>query len=111
MYIGKYENHRIGLIPKIEGVTLETLICTYAVVNLRVGSYVVLSNINMGAKPSTFWRTVPESSRQAFTKDIVVLKCKDAAEADALCRSIGRSFADAHSFEDGSLIDSNIEFE
>lgn len=89
---------------KVSGFPLKEAIEDWIKFNLRTGCHVVLWDINLDAKPASFWRTIPEHLRIQFTSDIVVLSCKDHQEASNLCTVIETSFANACAVSGGDVI-------
>lgn len=64
---------------------------------------VVLTELNLTKKSSSFWDSIPYDKKVVFGKDVVVLRCKDLSQAKILVDSITPSFAEAFAFRDGEL--------
>lgn len=65
---------------------------------------VVLFDINVAEKSSTFWDKVPYDRRSVFVKDVVILKCKDIRQAVQIVDSTYSNFAKAFAFKNGKII-------
>lgn len=111
----KYYWMHVGLaekpmpLTKIRGFSLEAILRAWIKVNLRIGYYVVLYNINVQSKPTSFWRSIPDKDKTQLLSDIVLLKCKDSDEVVSLCDSISTDFASALGVQDGVAIYWNEE--
>lgn len=106
-HIGRMDKP-LGL-AKIKGYSLQSLVYSWAKLNCRVGHYVLLFDINVEAKPASFWRSIPDRDKKELLEDLVVLKCKDEAEIESLCNSISRDFATAIGIQDGYVVYWNEE--
>lgn len=73
------------------------------------GEYVVvLADIDLSSKDDAFWRKLPKDKAAQFTKDFVVLRCKDRAQMLDISTSTEPGFASAYAFQDGILVDTNL---
>jgi hypothetical protein len=108
MHVGRQNDHPM-IKHKIEGFNYQSLIETWVKRYFSTGCYLVLDNVNLDAKPASFWRTVPEDLRIQFNEDVIVLKCKDYSELKSLCESIELNFANASGFSDGDLVSYNFK--
>lgn len=88
-------------ISKLKGYTVETMIEAWVRQYCRVGTYLVLYDINVEAKPASFWRTIPDKDKTQLLSDIVVLECKDVVQASRLITAIPDDFAKAMLVRDG----------
>ena len=100
VHVGSVKEKPMGLV-KLRGVSMETLIRAWVKFACRDGFYVVLYDINVDAKPASFWRSIPDKDKKQLLEDAVVLRCKDAEEAKQLCDSIEDNFAQALAVSDG----------
>lgn len=71
------------------------------------GFILVLEDIDISQKSSNFWSSMPLEDTRKFTKDLVVLRCKNLQETEKLFHSISRGFAKASVYLNGSLIYTN----
>jgi hypothetical protein len=81
---------------------MSDMVAAWVKLHCRTGIYVILYDINVEAKPATFWRSIPDKDKTQLLSDVVVLKCKDTNEAKALCDSISKDFAESYAIQDGS---------
>lgn len=70
---------------------------------------VILTEINIAAKDSSFWLKLPQHYRPHFLGDYVVLTCGSTNDVYRLCDSIPIDFAIAYGFSGGVLIEDNTE--
>lgn len=96
-------------ISKIRGYPMADMIDAWIKLHCRTGIYVVLYDINVEAKPATFWRSIPDKDKTQLLSDVVVLKCKDTDEMKSLCDSISKDFAQAYGTSDGCVVYWNYE--
>lgn len=96
-------------VAKIKGYSLQALVYAWARLHCRSGHYVLLFDINVEAKPATFWRSIPDRDKKELLQDLVVLNCKDENEIQSLCDSISRDFATAIGIRDGHVVYWNEE--
>lgn len=95
--------------PKIVGFTSAEVIQALVNYKYSIGWFVTLHDINPMKKSSDFWRALPEEKAKILLKDVVILRCKDIAEVQDICRSIDNGFATVLGWRDGNLIDWNGE--
>lgn len=68
---------------------------------------VVLMDINISEKSMEFWEGIPYTKKIVFSKEIIVLKCKDFRQVSQIIESVEREFAIALGFKAGNLVVSN----
>ena len=68
---------------------------------------VVLMDINISEKAMTFWDEIPYTKKIVFSKEIIVLVCKDFRQVSQIIESVERGFAIALGFKAGNLVVSN----
>ena len=94
---------------KTEGFDFQDIIQQW-ILNLHPeGIILVLTNIDVGAKPYAFWSVMSKPEALAFTKDVVVLRCHSLEEMKRICDSIPTKFASAQAYCNGNPIYSNEE--
>lgn len=103
--IGKNEASTSNKINNIKSYYWDTnILPSWIKDKLRSGIYVVLTNINAGGKPSSFWDAIPADRKIHFAKDVVVLHCKTMREMHTICNTIEESFANAVGVRDGNIV-------
>ena len=78
-------------------------------VNMNFGNeYVIaLIDVDISKKNNLFWENIPYIKREAFSKDVVILRCKDLSQQQRIMDSLDPGFATAYAFKAGLLIRSN----
>lgn len=89
---------------KVEGFVFTDLLYSWMKVKLRHGHFVVLYDINVSSKSTSFWTRIPSRYQKELVKDVVILRCKDKREVIHLCQSIEENFATAIGVSNGDLI-------
>lgn len=92
---------------KIRGFSLLDPLKAWIKYHFRVGYYVILFDINVEAKPASFWRSIPDRDKKLFNSELVVLTCKDAKEMTTLCDSVDKNFAAAMGIVNGEVVYNN----
>lgn len=107
----KKEYASSGMKAKVEGFVLTDLLHNWIKVKLRNGHFVVLYDINVSSKSTSFWTRIPSRYKKEMVKDIVVLRCKDKKEAIFLCNSIEEDFASAVAVSNADIVSINAGVE
>lgn len=94
-------------VAKIRGFEIKDLISTWVWRKFRNGHFVILWDLNLDAKPATFWRSIPDRDKKILSSEVVVLACKGYDEMRMLCDSIDENFALALGTCDGHVVYSN----
>lgn len=71
---------------------------------------VILHDINLSSKPVAFWDNIPDTRRIIFSKDIIVLRCKDLRQVQNIVYSVEKEFAVAYGYKNGKRIIGNYEY-
>lgn len=100
-HVGRATNHLP--VSKIQGFDIEDLIAAWVKLKYRTGNYVILYNINVEAKPATFWRSIPDRLKTELLSDIVILNGNSGKSAGDLVGAIPKSFATAVMVCDGQI--------
>ena len=87
----------------IMGFTNNDIILDWARYKFSNEIVVILTDLDLTEKPSSFWDSIPYEKKIVFGKDVVVLRCKDLSQAKILVDSITPDFAEAFAFRDGEL--------
>lgn len=91
----------------IVGFTYVDIIKEWVSTNFSKDIIIVLLDINFSKKPPAFWEGIPYTKKVVFTKEVVILKCKDYGQMNRIIDSIEKEFAIAMGFKGGVLMCDN----
>lgn len=93
---------------KIQGFNwAEEILYSWIKTNLPKGSFVVVIDLDLSRKPTTFWAEIPPEKRVHLTKDVVVFKCENEIQASKLVNSIEPNMGQAVAILDSNVVDWN----
>lgn len=91
----------------IFGLNYEDIIREWVQLNFGSECIVILTDIDVSQKSMDFWDSIPYVKKVVFTKEVVVLKCKDFSQVEQIVNSVERKFASAFGFKAGTLVYTN----
>lgn len=91
----------------ILGFDVKDIIEEWVEIKFNKECIVVLMDINISEKSMNFWDEIPYTKKIVFSKEIILLKCKDFRQVYQIIDSVEREFAIALGFKAGNLITSN----
>ena len=94
---------------KTEGFSWDTLLQQWVLTHYPKDIVIALTDIDVSAKPYTFWSVMSKPEAIAFTKDVVILRCRTLEEMKRITDSIPVGFAMATCFCNGNQVYSNEE--
>lgn len=103
----KKDKREIEKVQKVTGYSCLEVLSEWVNTKFPKEIILVLADINVVAKPVTYWRNFPRDSAIHFCNDYVVIRPKDLTEAKRICENITEDFAKAYVFNKGELVDSN----
>lgn len=92
---------------KVIGYTDFEVLSSWIKKEFRHNTVIVLRNVNVEMKSTSFWKSVDVFTRKELLKDVPVLLFSDKVDAAYVLGSIPSEFADAYLFHLGELEDSN----
>ena len=95
---------RMNSHAQVEGFFYKDIVEQWARLKYFGTPIVILLNIDIAQREAPFWGKIPYSKKAAFSKDAVVLMCKDLTQVKSIVDSVSDSFAEAYGFDGNDLV-------
>lgn len=106
---GKFSEKPYTVSNRAQGFSMEALLERW--ISCDVEFYdkilVVLSDIEVSSRSIDFWKSLGPKEANLFTRDLVILVCKDLDQGFKLVESISKSFANAWLINNGQVLIDN----
>jgi hypothetical protein len=88
---------------KIRGLNITSILEEWVLLKYPHEVLVILIDIDVSTKPMSFWATIPYAKEVLFTKEVIILKCKDRRQMEQIVDSTSITFATAIGYVAGKV--------